>query len=135
MSEKMKINGEILSAIKLEDAFFCLDCEAVTNCSDVCPACGNRHLWSLQNWLGRVGDRGNGKFSTSLIEESQLATQEIATNRAEGAIVTSLLTLRKKLLCWVGMKDYYGHYGFREVRNSSPVGLSLSGRKITNSNQ
>ena len=95
------MTGEILSAIKLEDAFFCLDCEAVTNCSDVCPACGNGHLWSLQNWLGRVGDRGNGRFSTPLIEESQPATREIATNRAEGAIVTSLLTLRKKLLCWV----------------------------------
>jgi hypothetical protein len=93
--------GEILSAIKLEDAFFCLDCEAVTNCSDVCPACGNRQLWSLQNWLGRVGVQENGRFSTPLIEESQPATQEIATNRAEGAIVTSLLTLRKKLLCWV----------------------------------
>ena len=95
------MTGEILSAIKLEDAFFCLDCEAVTNCSDVCPACGNRHLWSLQIWLGRVGDRGNGRFSIPLIEESHLATHEIATNRAEGAIVTSLLTLRKKLLCWV----------------------------------
>ena len=95
------MTGEKLSAIKLEDAFFCLDCETVTNCSDVCPACGNRHLWSLQSWLGRVGDRGNGRFSTPLIEESQPATREIATNRAEGTIVTSLLTLRRKLLYWV----------------------------------
>ena len=95
------MTGEILSAIKLEDAFFCLDCESVTNCSDVCPACGNRQLWSLQNWLGRVGERGNGGFSAPLIKESQPATQEIATNRAEAAIVTGLLTLRKKLLYWV----------------------------------
>ena len=99
------MTGETLSAIKLEDAFFCLNCEAVTNCSDVCPVCGNRQLWSLQNWLGRVGDRGNSKYRKPMREEFQPATQEMATNRAEGAIATSLftslLTLRKRLLCWV----------------------------------
>ena len=95
------MTGEILSAIKLEDAFFCLNCEAVTNCLDICPVCGNRQLWSLQNWLGRVSDEGISRYRKPTIEESQPATQEIATNRAEGAIGTSLLTLRKKLLCWV----------------------------------
>jgi hypothetical protein len=96
----MKMTGEILSAIKLEDAFFCLDCEAVTNCSDVCPACGNGRLWSLQNWLGRVGEEGNSKYRP-MIEEFESATEENSLDRAEGAILTSLLTLRKKLLCWV----------------------------------
>ena len=43
-----------VSAIKLEEAHFCLSCEAVTNCSDTCPACGHTYLWSLQNWLGRI---------------------------------------------------------------------------------
>ena len=101
MPEKEEITGEILSAIKLEDAFFCLDCEAVTNCSDVCPACGNRHMWSLQNWLGRVGDQRNSKYKKPTIEEFQPATQEIAMRRVKEAIVTRLLALRRKLLCWV----------------------------------
>jgi hypothetical protein len=95
------MTGEILSAIKLADAFFCLDCESVTNCSDVCPTCGNRRLWSLQNWLGRVGEQGNSKSRKPTVEEFQPAAQEISMNRAEGAILTSLLTLRKKLSCWV----------------------------------
>jgi len=76
------MSREILSAIKLEDAFFCLDCEVVTNCWDVCPACGNRRLWSLQNWLGRVGDEGNSKYRKPTIEGFQPANQEIAVNRA-----------------------------------------------------
>jgi hypothetical protein len=95
------MTGEILSAIKLEDAFFCLDCETVTNCSDVCPACGNRRLWFLQNWLGRLGDQGNSKYRKTKIEEFQPATQEISMDRSERAILMSLLTLRKKLLCWL----------------------------------
>jgi len=92
------MTGEILSAIKLEDAFFCLDCEIVTNCSDVCPACGNRRLWFLQNWLGRAGDQGKSKYRKPPIEEFQPATQEISRDRAEGSILMCLLTLRKKLL-------------------------------------
>ena len=47
---------EIASAIRLEEAYFCLNCEVVTNCADICPACGHRQLWSLENWLGRVND-------------------------------------------------------------------------------
>ncbi len=52
---------ESISAIKLEEAHFCLSCEAVTNCSDTCPACGHTYLWSLQNWLGRVNGRDFSK--------------------------------------------------------------------------
>jgi hypothetical protein len=44
---------DLISAIKLEDAHFCLSCEAVTNGSDTCPACGHTYLWSFQSWLGR----------------------------------------------------------------------------------
>jgi len=92
--------NEILSAIKLEDAFFCLNCEAVTNCSEICPVCGNRQLWCLQNWLGRVGERGESRYRKPTLEEFQPVPQEMAKNRTEGTIFTSLLTLRKKLLCW-----------------------------------
>ena len=45
---------EVASAIRLEEAYFCLNCELVTNFSDICPVCGHRELWSLEKWLGRV---------------------------------------------------------------------------------
>jgi hypothetical protein len=50
----MKTSVEVASAIRLGEAFFCLSCEVVTNCVDICPACGNRKLWPLENWLGNV---------------------------------------------------------------------------------
>jgi RNA polymerase subunit RPABC4/transcription elongation factor Spt4 len=49
-----KTTLEVASAIRLEEAYFCLNCELVTNCSDICPACGRRELWSLEKWLGRL---------------------------------------------------------------------------------
>ncbi len=51
---------EVASAIRLEEAYFCLNCEVVTNFLDICPACGHRQLWSLENWLGRINGRENG---------------------------------------------------------------------------
>ncbi len=42
------------SAIRLEEAYFCLNCEVVTNRCDMCPACGHSQLWSLEKWLGNV---------------------------------------------------------------------------------
>ncbi len=62
---------EIPSAIKLEDAFFCLSCEAVTNCSDVCPGCGHGQLWPLENWLGRVNGHENSEDKESTVQEVQ----------------------------------------------------------------
>ena len=50
---------EVASAIRLEEAYFCLNCELVTNRSDICPACGHRELWSLERWLGRVNSHKN----------------------------------------------------------------------------
>jgi RNA polymerase subunit RPABC4/transcription elongation factor Spt4 len=55
----MKMPIEESSAIRLEEAYFCLNCEVVTNCLDICPACGHRELWSLENWLGRITDGEN----------------------------------------------------------------------------
>jgi RNA polymerase subunit RPABC4/transcription elongation factor Spt4 len=45
---------KVASAIKLGEAYFCLNCELVTNFSDICPVCGHAELWSLEKWLGRV---------------------------------------------------------------------------------
>jgi len=45
---------ETTSAIRLETAYLCLNCQAITNCSDVCPVCGHGQLWHLEHWLGRV---------------------------------------------------------------------------------
>ncbi len=70
----MKNHREIISAIRLEDAYFCLNCEAITNCVDICPSCGNRGLWPVQNWIGRVTD-GNSKYRGGVLEE-QVETVE-----------------------------------------------------------
>jgi len=45
---------EVGSAITLEEAYFYLNCESVTNSSEPCPVCGHRELWPLEKWLGRV---------------------------------------------------------------------------------
>jgi len=50
---------EVPSTIRLETAYFCLSCEVITNCADICPACGHRKLWHLENWLGRVHGQEN----------------------------------------------------------------------------
>ena len=63
--ERMDKPFDLRSAIRLEDAYFCLSCEAVTNCSDTCPFCGHRYLWSLQNWLGRVNGPEFSKYRKS----------------------------------------------------------------------
>ena len=69
--EGMKMPIEIPSVIKLEDAFFCLSCERVTNCSDVCPGCGYEQLWPLENWLGRVNGQENSEDIKSTLQEVQ----------------------------------------------------------------
>jgi len=51
---------EVASAIRLEEAYFCLNCEVVTNFSDICPVCGHRELWPLEKWLGRVNSLEDG---------------------------------------------------------------------------
>lgn len=63
---------DLRSAIRLEDAYFCLSCEAVTNCSDICPACGHIYLWSLQNWLGRVNGPEFSKYRKSTSKRIQV---------------------------------------------------------------
>lgn len=45
---------EMTSVIRLGEAYFCLNCEVVTNCSDLCPVCGHRQLWLLENWIGKI---------------------------------------------------------------------------------
>jgi hypothetical protein len=58
---------EMASAISLGEAYFCLNCEVVTNCSDTCPVCGHKQLWLLENWLGRVnGFKNNGHKEDTL---------------------------------------------------------------------
>jgi len=70
---------ELRSAIKLEDAHFCLSCEAVTNGSDTCPACGHTYLWPLQNWLGRIyGPDFSKKRKLNLKEVSPRRTLQIS---------------------------------------------------------
>lgn len=69
---------EMKSAIKLEDAFFCLSCELVTNSSDLCPGCGRKHLWPLENWIGRVDAFENSKYGSFWDEIFPARTGEIS---------------------------------------------------------
>lgn len=70
---------EVASAIRLGEAYFCLNCEVVTNCVDVCPACGHRRLWPLENWLGRVNGHENSRYKKPNPEEiHRVRTVEIA---------------------------------------------------------
>jgi hypothetical protein len=91
---------EMGSAIKLEDAYFCLNCETVTNYLDICPLCGERRLWSLQNWLGRINGSEN-KQDRGLPHpafQAAGALKRAKTHPGE-MIAKSLLAWRKKLLC------------------------------------
>jgi len=63
----METPNEAASAIRLESAYFCLSCEVVTNCADICPACGHRQLWHLENWLGRVHGQENSEGEESTL--------------------------------------------------------------------
>ena len=69
----VKMALEVASAIRLEDAYFCLNCELVTNCLDICPACGHRELWSLEKWLGRVKSCENSMDKEGTLRGIRLA--------------------------------------------------------------
>ena len=45
----------VLSTIKSGSAYLCLNCEVVTNSPTRCVVCGNRQMWPIENWIGRVG--------------------------------------------------------------------------------
>jgi hypothetical protein len=70
----MEMPIEVASAIRLESAYFCLSCEVVTNCSDICPACGHRQLWLLENWLGKINARENGSDKEGTLKGVQLGS-------------------------------------------------------------
>jgi hypothetical protein len=91
---------ELGSAIRLEEAYFCLNCETVTNYLDICPLCGERRLWPLQNWLGRINGSENKKDQ----ELPRPAVQGVGALREPqthpGEMISrSLLAWRKKLFC------------------------------------
>jgi len=64
---------EVASAIRLESAYFCLSCEVVTNCADICPACGHRQLWPLENWIGKINARENSNGKEGTLKGVKLA--------------------------------------------------------------
>ncbi len=45
-----------MSSIYLQEAYFCLSCETVTDNAYECPVCTDRMLWPLESWLKRVND-------------------------------------------------------------------------------
>ena len=55
----MEGGEEMASVIRLEEAYFCLNCEVLTNYSEMCPVCGQRQLWPLENWIGKINAREN----------------------------------------------------------------------------
>ena len=91
MSVQMK------SAIKLEDAFFCLSCELVTNSSDLCPACGHRHLWPLENWIGRVDACENSRYKCILEKALPERAAEISQNAIQEKLLATGAELRPEI--------------------------------------
>jgi len=37
----------------LDEAYLCLDCNAVGNCGTECAACKSSHVFAIQKWLDR----------------------------------------------------------------------------------
>jgi RNA polymerase subunit RPABC4/transcription elongation factor Spt4 len=64
---------EMASVIRLGEAYFCLNCEVLTNCSDICPVCGHRQLWLLENWIGKINALENGSDKEGTLKRVQLA--------------------------------------------------------------
>jgi hypothetical protein len=64
---------EVASVIRLGEAYFCLNCEVLTNCSDMCPACGHRQLWAPENWIGKINALENGSDKKGTLKGLQLA--------------------------------------------------------------
>jgi RNA polymerase subunit RPABC4/transcription elongation factor Spt4 len=58
---------EETSAIRLEEAYFCLNCEVVTNCINICPTCGQKKVWPLRNWLGSVIALENSRHKEGIL--------------------------------------------------------------------
>jgi len=54
---------QLAARISLEDAYLCLNCEVVTNSAGLCPSCGHKHLWPLEQWIGRV-DAENSRYNS-----------------------------------------------------------------------
>jgi hypothetical protein len=91
---------ELGSAIKLEDAYFCLNCETVTNYLDICPLCGERRLWPLQNWLGRISGSENKKDLGIPHHPAVQAAGALKGAKIHGDLISkTLLSWRKKSLC------------------------------------
>ncbi len=94
----MKKAVEKGTVIRLEDAYFCLNCEAVTNYVDNCPLCGERQLWALESWLGRVTSPENSRYKKSdLREYGEVTSVKMATRHRGEMLYKTLLAWRKKL--------------------------------------
>jgi RNA polymerase subunit RPABC4/transcription elongation factor Spt4 len=65
----MEMPNEAVSAIELKSAYFCLNCEVITDRPDICPVCGYGQLWNLEHWLGRA----NGIARERRVEDKAIA--------------------------------------------------------------
>ncbi len=92
------MNVEKGTVIRLEDAYFCLNCEAVTNYVDYCPRCGERQLWALESWLGRVTGPEHSRYKKSEAPEYRAVQSLKLARRHPGEMLyKALLGWRKKL--------------------------------------
>jgi len=70
----VEMNLGVPSAIRLEEAYFCLNCEVVTNCAAICPACGHNKMWLLENWIGKMNSSQNGSDKESSLKSVPLGS-------------------------------------------------------------
>lgn len=50
---QLQSEGEPIVHIHMDRAVVCVDCMAVSNGKNRCPACASEQLWQLQAWLDR----------------------------------------------------------------------------------
>ena len=68
--------------ISLEDAYLCLNCEVVTNSAGFCPSCGYKHLWPLEQWIGRVNGENSRYNCLNMDSQEQKALTDLRKGTA-----------------------------------------------------
>jgi len=54
---------------------------ALMNYSDMCPVCGHRKLWILENWIGKIKAFENGSDKENTLKGLQLAPTFLTAQR------------------------------------------------------
>ena len=48
----------VYDVVLLKKAYLCIDCESLSECSTICPACSSLNVHPLASWLNRDENKG-----------------------------------------------------------------------------